>query len=111
MTPLERFLERLEGVQRNGANGGFTAKCPHHDDRHASLSIGVGRDGRVLLKCWTGCSFEEIVGATGLEPSDVFERDEPIRGRGATPTIHRATVQPLHCAARSSSTRVRSGSR
>jgi len=108
--PLEKVLERLEGVKRNG--GGFVARCPHHDDRHASLSISEGRDGRALLNCFSGCEFEEIVAALGLEPRDLFDRAEPTGGGGAsTPPNHRATVQPLLRAARSSSTRGRSSFR
>jgi len=94
--PLEKVLERLEGVKRNG--GGFLARCPGHDDRHASLSISEGRDGRVLLKCFSGCEFEEIVAALGLEPRDLFDRDEPTGGGGGLhppePPRNRATPSP-----------------
>jgi hypothetical protein len=93
MTPTQRVLDLLEGVQRSGE--GWVARCPHHDDRRASLSVGVGRDGQVLLKCWTGCEFEAIVHALGLEPKDLFERENPLGGRGASnspdPSRHRAT--------------------
>lgn len=39
-----------------------SSKCPgpRHDDRRASLSIGEGLDGRVLLHCHAGCTFAEI---------------------------------------------------
>jgi hypothetical protein len=33
----------------------------------ASLSIGPGKNGRVLLKCHAGCSFERILAAAGLD--------------------------------------------
>jgi hypothetical protein len=42
------LLERLSGVQAAGP-GQHVAKCPAHQDREASLSVGMGRD-RVLLE-------------------------------------------------------------
>ncbi len=56
---LGEMLDRLNGKRRAGA--GWVARCPAHDDREPSLSIGVGRDGRVLLHCFAGCSYSEIV--------------------------------------------------
>ncbi|WP_375702276.1 toprim domain-containing protein [Bartonella sp. AA89HNZF] len=40
-----------------------TARCPAHDDRLPSLSISNGNDGRLLLYCYAGCSFREIIQA------------------------------------------------
>src|SRR5262249_10930488 len=65
-------------------------KCPAHDDRRASLSISEGRGGRVLLKCFAGCTFDQIVAAAGLTTEDLFpesahrQRDN---GAGSTPTV------------------------
>ena len=75
MSAIERVLGRLEGVKPSG--DGWEARCPAHDDRRASLSVGVGEDGRVLLKCHAGegCSFRAIVDAAGLDPADAFDRD------------------------------------
>lgn len=56
---LEEILDRLSGKRRAG--GGWVARCPAHDDRLPSLSIGVSRDGRVLLHCFAGCDYREIV--------------------------------------------------
>ncbi|WP_254473277.1 toprim domain-containing protein [Bartonella sp. B1098] len=39
------------------------ARCPAHDDRLPSLSITNGLDGRLLLTCYAGCSFREIIQA------------------------------------------------
>ena len=60
MTP-EEFVGRLERVKRSGK--GWMARCPAHEDKTASLSIGEGDDSRVLLRCFAGCSAEEIVAA------------------------------------------------
>lgn len=40
-----------------------SACCPAHDDRNASLSIGIGHDGRPLLYCHAGCAFVDVLGA------------------------------------------------
>jgi putative DNA primase/helicase len=56
--------------KKSGA--GWQARCPAHDDQRASLSIGVGGDGRVLLKDHAGCSIEAILTAARLEASDLF---------------------------------------
>jgi hypothetical protein len=76
VSAVDRFLEGLEGVKRSG--DGWTARCPSHEDRHPSLSVGVGADGRVLLKCHAGCTTEAIVDAhpRGLTIADLFERQD-----------------------------------
>jgi hypothetical protein len=74
MTAVEIVLGKLENVTKTGT--GWTAKCPSHHDRHASLSVGTGADGRVLLRCFAGCTPDAIVGALQLELRDLFERDD-----------------------------------
>jgi len=54
------------------AGDGWTARCPAHEDARSSLSIGRGAEGRWLLKCHAGCSFDAIVAAVGLTPADLF---------------------------------------
>jgi hypothetical protein len=75
VSAIDGVLERLERVTRSG--DGWSARCPAHDDRHASLSVGVGADGRVLLHCHAGCSIEAIAHAAGVPLRDLFEQDEP----------------------------------
>lgn len=48
------------------------AQCPTHDDDKQSLSINVGTDGRVLMKCHASCDTKSIVMAIGLAMSDLF---------------------------------------
>jgi len=72
---LDSILSRLKNVRRT--RSGWTACCPAHDDRRASLSISVGDDGRVLLHCHAGCNVENVASALGLEMRDLFpERSE-----------------------------------
>lgn len=67
---IKDILSCLKGVRGHG--GQYMARCPHHDDRNASLSVSVGTDGRVLLNCHAGCRTEDIVWAMGLQMKDLF---------------------------------------
>ena len=40
------------------AGGGWTARCPAHDDRTPSLSIRDADDNKVLVRCHAGCDQE-----------------------------------------------------
>ena len=64
--PVGNVLERLQSARKVGKNQ-WIAKCPAHDDRHPSLSIGRGDGGRVLLTCQTGCTLDSICSALLLE--------------------------------------------
>ncbi|RLI52500.1 MAG: hypothetical protein DRO87_13100, partial [Candidatus Thorarchaeota archaeon] len=60
----------IQDVRRT--NGGWQARCPAHEDEHASLSIAKSGDDKILLKCFGGCSVEEIVHSLGLRVRDLF---------------------------------------
>jgi hypothetical protein len=76
---LDALLGMLEGVHRCGR--GYVARCPSHDDRTASLSIGEGHESRILLRCFAGCSAADVVHSLGLEVRDLF----PPRGVTSRP--------------------------
>lgn len=77
MTAIE--IARSANARMNG--GRWIACCPAHDDRSPSLSIREGRDGRVLLKCFAGCSTGAIAEALGLKLRDLFATDTSSRHR------------------------------
>jgi hypothetical protein len=67
----------VANARRTGPNRAM-AKCPAHRDDAASLSIGVGRDGRrVLLNCFAGCQLSSILAAMGLKKRDLFAGPPP----------------------------------
>lgn len=68
---LDQFLAKLDHVQ--GGHGQYTARCPAHDDRHNSLSISVGKDGKILIRCHAGCDTSKIMSSMGLEVKDLFD--------------------------------------
>lgn len=69
-SPIDVILAALPGARRMGT--GWIARCPCHDDRRASLSVGENPQGDVLLHCHAGCPAVAVVQALGLEPRDLF---------------------------------------
>lgn len=72
---LNDILGRLEGVK--GRDGKYMARCPNHGDKTPSLSVSLGNDNKVLLKCFAGCSAEDIVWSMGLQMKDLFAEITP----------------------------------
>ena len=69
-TNIDVILSRLKDIRLAGESK-WQALCPAHEDHSPSLSITLGDDGRVLLKCFAGCSFEEICRAAGINPAEL----------------------------------------
>ncbi len=69
-SPFKLLLSKLLDANENG--NGWSARCPAHEDRRASLSIAEGDDGRALVNCHAGCTVSAICAAVGLNPSDLF---------------------------------------
>lgn len=62
-------------------NRGFLAFCPAHPDGETrnspSLHVSPSNaDGRVLLRCYAGCTPDEIVAAVGLKMYDLYPKGE-----------------------------------
>ncbi|MBN6742209.1 hypothetical protein JKG47_17095 [Acidithiobacillus sp. MC6.1] len=53
--PIDKVLSALDGVKKTGPDK-WIARCPAHDDKRPSLSVKQADDGKVLFKCWSGCS-------------------------------------------------------
>jgi hypothetical protein len=60
---IDDILARLQGVKKNGS--GYMACCPAHEDKNPSLSISE-KDDKVLLKCFAGCTYEQIMTALDM---------------------------------------------
>lgn len=72
---VDNFVSRLQKAKRTGKNS-WLACCPAHDDKHPSMSITEGDDGRVLVKCFAGCSIDEITGSVGMDISELYPPKE-----------------------------------
>jgi len=73
---LELLLSKLEGVRREGDR--HKARCPAHADGTASLSLRLGDRG-VLLRCFAGCTHQDVVQALGMRPEELFYDYDPER--------------------------------
>ena len=85
----ESIAARLPRPSQNGQ--GWIACCPAHDDTNPSLSI-TEHEGKVLFKCFAGCSQEVVIAALksqGLWPTPSAERP-----RKTTYTYHYPDHQP-----------------
>lgn len=69
--PVDLVLGFLDGVKKTAPEK-FMARCPAHDDRSPSLSVGYGDDGRCLINCLAGCAPEAVLASLGLTFSDLY---------------------------------------
>jgi hypothetical protein len=84
MKAAERILPLLSTVRRIGDNR-WISQCPAHQDRHPSLSVRQVHD-RTLIRCWVGCTVEQIVASIGLTLADLYNdrkgfRPNPVADR------------------------------
>jgi hypothetical protein len=69
---VDQVLALFTGRGLRRTRRGWSARCPAHDDRANSLSIGIGDDSRTLLNCFAGCRTQAIVAAIGLSMRDLW---------------------------------------
>ena len=83
---IDSLLVRLDGVQNRGARWAARCPVPAHGDTSPSLSVSEGERG-ILVKCWAGCSLQEICDSLGLHQKDLFfdvlDTDPRQRGEAA----------------------------
>jgi len=64
---INDILYNLKGVRKLGPDR-WIARCCAHDDHKPSLSI-KNAGGKILLHCFTGCSYDAITAALGIDTS------------------------------------------
>jgi len=72
--PIDNILSSLENVIETQKYQ-YRAKCPVHQKSNSqsrTLSIKEATDGNVLLHCFAGCGYEEVLSAIGLEKKHLF---------------------------------------
>lgn len=91
--PIDTVLERLGPFKlRENGRDRWRAICPAHGGSNPSaLSVGIRADDAVLLKCWHGCSADQVARALGLELSDLFPK-RPQAGGGTAPLKRRRLI-------------------
>ena len=74
LVELHSLLDHATPIRRDR----FRARCPAHEGKSiGSLSVSVGDAGSILMKCFAGCSADEIVAALGLTLRDLFDGPAP----------------------------------
>ena len=79
---LKQLLTMLQGVSGPNSSGEYTAKCPAHQDRTASLTVTAKnspKDGkeRIYLCCHAGCENGAVMQALGITAKDLVVNPEP----------------------------------
>lgn len=64
-------------------NNGWRCLCPVHADRNPSLSISLAENGRLLVKCWSGCDGRKVL-----------QRINSITGGGISVQTENTQVRP-----------------
>jgi len=83
-SPIQNILLDLEartGHRPIQNRKGWMTRCPAHDDKDPSLSVSLGIEGNILLKCFGGCATESILETMAWTWSDLYA-DEPHRASG-----------------------------
>lgn len=70
----EAYYRLIEKLEEHGSDtdGNNMWTCPAHDDRTPSLSVKETEDS-VLINCFAGCSFVQILDALKLAPGDLYD--------------------------------------
>ena len=74
-SPALTWLLALLDAAGSGPPGATVRQCPAHHDTAPSLSVGTGHDGKVLLHCHAGCTWQQVLTALALSPG--FLRTPP----------------------------------
>ncbi|NOU21085.1 MAG: hypothetical protein HOO93_04720 [Methyloglobulus sp.] len=88
----ELLLSGLDGVKNTG-NCKWLALCPGHDDRSPSLSIKQ-IDDRLLIRCFAGCGYLDVLAAIGLDANALFpdRHLDPNEPRRKPPRFNKAEL-------------------
>lgn len=85
MNGLDKILDFLGAASieyRRTGDDSYMACCPAHRDKSPSLSLKGLPDGRVLMHCFAGCSWDEILFVMDMEPADIMPPEnnfKPVR--------------------------------
>ena len=92
---LQQVLNMLKSVSGPNGSGEFTAKCPAHQDRTASLTLTQkqsAKDGKtkIYLCCHAGCTNAAVLGALGITAQDLIVDPDPAGRPGGRSTGSRS---------------------
>ena len=83
--PIDLVLARLDSPRPSGHDR-WRCACPSCGGNKSALSVGVGNDDAVLIRCWKGCDAGDVVDALGLQLHELFPPNmngsPPLKRRG-----------------------------
>lgn len=82
MSGIDKIIDWLSASgtdYRKTSDDSYMACCPAHTDKSPSLSIKGLPDGRVLMHCFAGCPWDEILFVMDMEPADIMPPDNNYR--------------------------------
>lgn len=81
LTDLLTRIESKTHLKPRKSGAGYVCRCPAHEDKAPSLTVGQGENGKLLVNCKAGCGFKDIADALGLKSAEFFA-DKPGRNGG-----------------------------
>ena len=87
--PIDLVLARLDNPRPSGRNR-WRCVCPSCGGNKSALSVGIGDDDAVLLRCWKGCDAAAVVGSLGLQLHELFPPQ--LSGHGSAPMRRRGML-------------------
>ncbi len=87
--PFDRLVSALEAkgcAPKVTGNEKLRARCPAHADRRPSLSA-TRMPGRVLVHCFSGCRYEDVLSRLNLTKRDLF-----LESKFGGPRVQRARL-------------------
>ncbi len=75
-SPVELIRQRLTALGKTitkDQGDKFVCQCPAHDDGRPSCQVFTDPDGHAGVKCYAGCTTEQIVGALGMRVDELFK--------------------------------------
>lgn len=96
---LQQILGMLDHVSGPNSSGEYTARCPAHQDRTASLTVTAKdspRDGRkrIYLCCHAGCGNDAVMAALGITARDLIVNPDPARPAARSQRGGRSAAKP-----------------
>ena len=70
MLTVDDIVAKLPGARKSGR--GYSAKCPAHEDKNASLSVWQDEHGNTGLHCFAGCHRRDICAALGIKEEMLY---------------------------------------
>lgn len=80
MADIDKVLQAIPPVIRNGNGDSWQCRCPAHKDAKPSLTITYARkEDKILFTCHAGCTLQKILSAAGLEMTDIMDASTSLK--------------------------------